>query len=321
MAFLDRSMFHATPSSTGTRKKGIGSGVGNPTSAVAISGSQPAPRDGSVEVKNVTVCYQDSQTKQKRTVLSDVSFDVPSGTFATIVGPSGAGKSTLLKVIGGLHAPESGTVTIGGNAISTPDPDIVTVVFQDPCLLPWRTVLRNVALPLEVARVSRDEREQRAMETLKLVGLADYAARYPRELSGGMKQRVSIARGLVDEPKVLLMDEPFAALDEQTRYEMGEELLGLWDRLKSTVIFVTHSLSEAVFLADRVIVLEGQPATVGQEVAVDFSRPRDLGLMVTGEFHQLRDRLYTSLKRDRIRISETPSWSHDNVVTPPGNRG
>jgi NitT/TauT family transport system ATP-binding protein len=297
MARVDRTISQETsrpaggaPAPAETRRAG-----GPPKSAAGA-------RQGTVDVQGVTVCYENS-TRQKQTVLSDVSFTVPGGTFATIVGPSGSGKSTLLKVIGGLHLPESGTVTVGGKAITTPDPDAVTIVFQDSCLLPWRTVLRNVALPLEVAGVSRQERERRALETLELVGLADCAARYPRELSGGMKQRVAIARGLVDEPGVLLMDEPFAALDEQTRHEMGEELLRLWDRLKSTVIFVTHSLAEAVFLADRIIVLEGRPATIGQQVPVDFSRPRDLGLMVTSQFHEVRDGLYTSLKHDRARVS------------------
>ena len=268
-----------------------------------------AGRDGSVEVRGLTVCYSDSK-KQKHTVLQDVSFRVRSGTFATVVGPSGSGKSTLLKILGGLHPAEAGETIIGGRLITEPNPDLVTIVFQDSSLLPWRTVIRNVALPLETAGIGRQERENRAREVLELVGLGDCIHKYPRELSGGMKQRVAIARGLVVEPAVLLMDEPFAALDEQTRYEMGEELLKLWDRLKSTVIFVTHNLSEAVFLADKVIVLEGRPATVGQSLDVDFSRPRDLGLMVAPEFHVVRDQLYTSLKRDRIRSSGTYSWSH-----------
>lgn len=275
------------------------------------SGSGLQGRDGSVEVNGLTVCYTDSK-KRKHTVLKDVSFSVPSGTFATVIGPSGSGKSTLLKILGGLHGAESGQVFIGGRQITQPNPDLVTIVFQDSCLLPWRTVLRNVALPLETAGVGRQEREDRAKAVLELVGLGDCLSRYPRELSGGMKQRVAIARGLVVEPSVLLMDEPFAALDEQTRYEMGEELLRLWDRLKSTVIFVTHNLSEAVFLADKVIVLEGRPASVGQSVDVEFGRPRDLGLMVTPEFHMLRDQLYTSLKRDRVRSSGTYSWSHQD---------
>ncbi len=273
------------------------------------SGSGLQGSDGSVEVSGLTVSYTDSK-KRKHTVLEDVSFSVPSGTFATVIGPSGSGKSTLLKILGGLYGAESGQVFIGGRQITQPNPDLVTIVFQDSCLLPWRTVLRNVALPLETAGVGRQEREDRAKAVLELVGLGDCMSRFPRELSGGMKQRVAIARGLVVEPSVLLMDEPFAALDEQTRYEMGEELLRLWDRLKSTVIFVTHNLSEAVFLADKVMVLEGRPASVGQTVNVVFSRPRDLGLMVTPEFHMLRDQLYTSLKRDRIRSSGTYSWSH-----------
>ncbi|TAN24168.1 MAG: ABC transporter ATP-binding protein [Actinomycetota bacterium] len=282
----------------------------NPTSA-DLTG-----HDGTVDVRGLTVCYTDSR-KQKHTVLQDVSFNVPSGTFATVIGPSGSGKSTLLKILGGLHPAEAGETVIGGRLITEPNPDLVTIVFQDSSLLPWRTVIRNVALPLETAGVNRLEREERAQKVLELVGLGDCIHKYPRELSGGMKQRVAIARGLVVEPSVLLMDEPFAALDEQSRYEMGEELLKLWDRLKSTVIFVTHNLSEAVFLADKVIVLEGRPATVGQTVDVNFSRPRDLGLMVSPEFHVVRDQLYTSLKRDRIRSSGTYSWSQES----PGPNG
>lgn len=287
----------------------ISSGGSTGSDVIDAPDSALSGRDGSVEVKDLTVCYTDSK-KQKHTVLRDISFSAPSGTFTTVVGPSGSGKSTLLKILGGLHSAEAGEAVIGGRKINQPNPDLVTIVFQDSSLLPWRTVLRNVALPLETAGVPKKEREERAKDALELVGLGDCMSKYPRELSGGMKQRVSIARGLVVEPMVLLMDEPFAALDEQTRYEMGEELLKLWDRLKSTVIFVTHNLSEAVFLADKVIVLEGRPATVGQSVDVNFSRPRDLGLMVAPEFHAVRDQLYTSLKRDRIKSSGTYSWSN-----------
>lgn len=231
-----------------------------------------------------------------REVLRDVSFVIPGGTFVTVVGPSGAGKSTVLKLIGGLHAPDSGDIRIGDRLIEGPNPDVVTTVFQDPCLLPWRTVVRNVALPLEVAGVSKRVREQRARDTLALVGMESAVEAYPAELSGGMKQRVAIARGLVVEPQVLLMDEPFSALDEQSRSEMGEELLRLWDRIKATVVFVTHSLSEALFLADRVIILGGSPARVDKEVEVAFLRPRSVSLTTTREFNDMRAELYSALQ-------------------------
>jgi NitT/TauT family transport system ATP-binding protein len=274
--------------------------LGEPKAQTPVA---PNGRDASVVIKNLTVSYR-RRGRANPPVLQNMSFTVPSGSFATVVGSSGSGKSTLLKVIGGLHTPDSGEVLVGGEPLTTPRPDMITTVFQDSCLMPWRTVVRNIELPLEVRGVGREERRARAHDMLALVGLADYAQRFPRELSGGMRQRVAIARALVVEPPVLLMDEPFSALDEQTRYEMGEELLRLWDRLKATVVFVTHSLSEAIFLADKVIVLEGRPVSVGRRVRVDFERPRDLALMTRPEFQEIRADLTASLRRP-ASVSET----------------
>lgn len=261
----------------------------------ATEDSQLGSRGGTVSFTGVHASYVDTRGN-RRTVLADANFVIPSGTFATVVGPSGAGKSTVLKLIGGLHPADAGEVRIGDRIIKGPNPEVVTTVFQDSCLLPWRTVARNAALPLEVAGVAKRERERRARDVLSLVGMQKYADSYPSELSGGMKQRVAIARGLVVEPQVLLMDEPFSALDEQSRSEMGEELLRLWERIRATVVFVTHSLSEALFLSDRVLMLKGVPAKVNKVVRVDFPRPRTLALTTTAPFNEMRADLYELLQ-------------------------
>jgi NitT/TauT family transport system ATP-binding protein len=251
-----------------------------------------APHRG-IAVEDVSFGYG---TASSDVTLSGLSFGVKRGTFITVVGPSGCGKTTLLMLIAGLLRPVSGQIRIGDSVVEGPQPNIV---FQDSTLLPWRTVLRNVALPLEVAGIGRQERLERAREALRLVALERYADYYPGQLSGGMRQRVSLARGVVTEPSVLLMDEPFAALDEQTRYEMGAELLRVWDRLKTTVVFITHSLSEAIFLSDEVIALGGSPGQIRDRFEVHFERPRSLDLMGTAEFAALRGRLYNTLRKDQ----------------------
>lgn len=219
--------------------------------------------------------------------LTGVDLDVRRDEFITIVGPSGCGKSTVLKLIAGLVAPSSGTIRIGDHQVLNPSSD-VGLVFQQPVLLPWRTVLQNVMLPLQVLpsrqESSRGDRIERAMEMLSLVGLADRAKHYPRELSGGMQQRVSIARGLVHDPKVLLMDEPFGALDAMTRDTMCLELLRIWQQNAKTVLFVTHSIPEAVLLADRVVVMTPGPGRVVDIVDVDLPRPRGNRMINTPEF-------------------------------------
>lgn len=206
-------------------------------------------------------------------VLQDVSFEVPSRGVVAIVGPNGSGKSTLLRVIAGLLPPESGSITIGNQVVGDAD-QRVGLVFQEPRLLPWRRVVDNVALPLELAGVSATKRRDRARQLIETVGVSAFADAYPRQLSGGMRQRTAVARALVRDPEVLLLDEPFSALDALTRERFDSELLELWQRIGATVVVVTHSIPEAVFLADEIVVLSPRPGRVVARVPVLLRRPR-----------------------------------------------
>ncbi len=208
--------------------------------------------------------------------LETVDLHVPGGGIVAIVGPSGSGKSTLLRLVAGLLAPDSGSITIGGRPVSATDP-AVGLVFQEPRLLPWRTAIDNVAYPLEIAGQPRAHRLARARELMAMVGLTGFEAAYPAQLSGGMAQRVGVARALALEPRVLLLDEPFGALDALTRDQLDGEVLRLWERLGTTILLVTHSIPEAVFLADRVVVLSARPGRVVADVVVDLPRPRAWG--------------------------------------------
>ncbi|WP_291296332.1 ABC transporter ATP-binding protein [Elioraea sp.] len=228
--------------------------------------------------------------------LSDIALTVGEGRFVVIVGPSGCGKSSLLMMLAGLRHQTAGTILCSGRPITDPDPDRVGVVFQEANLFPWLTAIDNVAFPLALRGVSRAERAARANAMLELVGLGDAGGRYPHELSGGMKQRVSIARGLVQDPPVLLMDEPFAALDEQTRMAMGEELLRIWSATRKTVVFVTHSLTEAVYLADEVLVMSARPGRIVDRMEVELPRPRTYEMMAGAVFGRLRDRIWQQIK-------------------------
>jgi NitT/TauT family transport system ATP-binding protein len=216
--------------------------------------------------------------------LDTISFEAAAGEFVSIIGPSGSGKSTLLKLIGDLLKPSQGSITVGAmTAAEARAEGAFSWVFQNPVLLPWRRVLENVKLPLEIlGRKGRDPRE-----LIHMVGLAGFEDKYPAELSGGMQQRVALARALTFNPRILLMDEPFGALDEFTRNTMQFELLRIWGEIRVTVLFVTHSLAEAVFLSDRVLVLSPRPATVKQIAEVSFPRPRDASLKDRPEFEEL----------------------------------
>lgn len=208
-------------------------------------------------------------------VLDQLDLRVAEREIVAIVGPNGCGKSTLLRVISGLLPPDRGHVLAFDSTVAGPEPRI-GLVFQEPRLLPWRDVLGNVAFPLELAGVSRAQREERAREVLRLTGLEGFAAAYPDQLSGGMAQRAALARALAPEPDVLLLDEPFSALDAMTRERLDDELLRLWGETGSTIVLVTHSISEAVFLADRVVVMSQRPGRIIAEVPVEASRPRSL---------------------------------------------
>jgi NitT/TauT family transport system ATP-binding protein len=224
--------------------------------------------------------------------LADVSFSVEEGRFVTLVGPSGCGKSTLLQIIAGLIAATRGQVLIEGERISAPMPTKIGMVFQDPTLLPWKTALANVEFPLDLRGVDRASRRSRCLALLDLVGLSEFADHYPHELSGGMRQRVAIARGLAPDPRLILMDEPFAALDEQTRTRMGHDLLDIWEKTGKTVFFITHSLTEAIYLSDVVLVMSPRPGRIIETIAIDFPRPRELDVIGSEAFGRIRNRIW-----------------------------
>jgi NitT/TauT family transport system ATP-binding protein len=206
--------------------------------------------------------------------LEGVNLEIRDEEFICLVGPSGCGKTTLLRIIAGLETPTTGSVTIDGHAVTGPDPKR-GMVFQEYSLFPWRTVIDNIAFGLEMKGVAKEERRQTADRYLEMVGLSRFRDAYPFELSGGMRQRVAIARALANDPDVLLMDEPFGALDAQTRNRMQKELLCLWKQTKKTIVFVTHSVDEAVYLADRIVVLSSRPGSVREVIKIPWARPRD----------------------------------------------
>jgi len=229
--------------------------------------------------------------------LHDVSLEVFEGEFVSLVGPSGCGKTTLLRILGGLLQADKGRVRIDGRTLSEPRREI-GFVFQNPTLMPWRTVLQNVTLPLEVQGRNGDDSRSRAMELLGLVGLLGFENLHPHELSGGMQQRVAIARALVYEPSILLMDEPFGSLDAITRNQMNLELLRIWHATGKTVVMVTHTIQEAIFLADRVLVMSPRPGHIQAAVHVDLPRPRDAEIYYHERFASLNHRV-----RDLISLS------------------
>jgi NitT/TauT family transport system ATP-binding protein len=234
-------------------------------------------------------------------VLASIDLEIPDGQFVSMVGPSGCGKSTLLSLVAGLRSPSRGAVLCDGEAVTAPMPRKVGMIFQEASLLPWLSALDNVAFPLKLRGVPKRERLDSAARMLELTGLAGFERQLPHQLSGGMKQRVAIARGLVQNPAVLLMDEPFASLDEQTRMVLGDELLRIWSETRKTVLFVTHSLHEAVYLADRVVVLSARPGRVVDDVLVDLPRPRSFAMTSSERFGRLKDRIWQHIKHAERR--------------------
>lgn len=227
--------------------------------------------------------------------LRSVSFAIASGEFVSVVGPSGCGKTTLLRVLAGMLTPQEGVVE---RIPVTPGTDgLILLVFQENSLFPWMTVLENATYGLRMQGCGKAEREARAMEMLKRFGVAGREQAYPRELSLGMKQRVAVIRAFLSDPAVLLMDEPFAALDYQTRLSLHQELLELWEQSHKTVVFVTHDVDEAILLGDRILVLDRRPASVIAELKVDFPRPRDVSLTLEEDFLVLKRRIWTALGR------------------------
>ena len=260
-----------------------------------ITPLKPATRAGAIQIAAVGQVFRTSGSEV--VALSDVSLEIKPGRFVVLVGPSGCGKSTLLMMLAGLRQPTSGTILINGAPILQPDPDRVGVVFQEASLFPWLTAEENVEFPLALRGIAKAERRGKAEEMLRLVGLEGFGKRHPHELSGGMKQRVSIARGLVQDPPVLLMDEPFAALDEQTRMTMGDELLRIWAATGKTVVFVTHSLTEAVYLADEVAVMSARPGRIVDHLQVSLPRPRTYEMLSGDAFGTLRERIWRHIRK------------------------
>ncbi len=247
-----------------------------------------------IEAKDVDLTFT-PPNRAPVTALRGFNVMVEEGEFVSIVGPSGCGKSTFLNVLLGLIPASGGEMAIRGIKVTGPGQDRA-MVFQEFGLLPWRTVMNNIELGLELQGVAKEERQAVSQKFINMVGLTGFESHYPHELSGGMKQRVGIARALVTDPEVLLMDEPFAALDAQTRDIMQAELLRIWDEAQKTVLFVTHQIEEAVYLSDRVIVMTKRPGKMKKIIDIPLSRPRDYEMRVTQEFNELKLALWNELK-------------------------
>lgn len=251
--------------------------------AVAI---KPTELNTEIHIQNVNMTYMDNNGEEI-VALKDINLDIKEGEFISLLGPSGCGKTTLLRVVADLLQPTSGVVTIQGQ---TPREVRLQqkygIVFQNPVLYDWRTVRRNICMPMEIMGIPKKERTARIDEMLDIVGLHKFGKKYPFELSGGMQQRVGIARALALRPEILLMDEPFSALDEFTREKLNEDLLEIWGKTKKTIVFVTHNIAESVFLSDRVVVLSPHPGRVSAVVDIDLPRPRRSELRGSAEFYE-----------------------------------
>lgn len=234
------------------------------------------------------------------TAVKDIHQRVPEGSFVSIVGPSGCGKSTLLAVISGLQKATEGSASVAGKKVTGPDPSI-GVVFQEDSTLPWRTVEENVRFAMQMNGVSKAEQRTRAQEAIDLVGLKGFEKSYPSTLSGGMRQRVALARTLAVQPKVVLMDEPFAALDQQTRLFLGAEVRRIWAATHQTVVFVTHDISEAILLSEQVWVMSFRPGTIMDVIDVNLPDERDASVVSTPEFNELHNRVWKSLQAESMR--------------------
>lgn len=262
-----------------------------------------------IKAENVGLTYkvkgENNNKKIDLVVLNDLNLKVKSGEFLSIVGPSGCGKSTFLDIIAGLINISSGRVIIDNKEINGPALDR-GIVMQGYALFPWRTIQKNVEFGLEIKGLKKKQREDISKKFIELVGLKGVESRYPHELSGGMKQRIAIARALAYDPEVLLMDEPFAAVDEQTRETLHVELLRIWEKTNKTIIFVTHSIEEAVFLSDRVAVMSKNPGTIKEIINIDLPRPRDNGdLRSSPEFSRIRHEIWELLHDDKVENQES----------------
>jgi NitT/TauT family transport system ATP-binding protein len=261
-----------------------------------------SPTDVAVRVTDVSHQFGEPGDVRFVQALQHTSLDIQRGELLCLIGPSGCGKSTLLNVIGGLATPTTGTVEVGHKQVKGPMPHDIAFVFQENALFPWCTVIENVKLGMVFQGVPKSEHDGRARQSLEAVGLKDFMGHYPSQLSGGMRQRAALARALSLQTEILLMDEPFGALDEQTRMILGEDLSVLLSRSNKTIVFVTHSLGEAVFLADRVAVFSARPGSIKEVIRIDEPHPRKPAFVTTEKFGQLRNTLY-GLLHDEIRKS------------------
>jgi len=250
-----------------------------------------------LEAQGIRLDYLRPRTNVRQAALEGVDLQVMEGEFVSVVGPSGCGKTTFLSVVDGLIAASAGRILVDGKVVTKPGPDRA-MVFQDASLLPWRSVLRNVVYGLECNKVGAKQARERAMYFIEMVGLAGFEHHYPHELSGGMQQRVNLARALVMDPEILLMDEPFAALDAQTREMMQEELLQIWLKAKKTVLFITHQIDEAIFLSDRVAVFTARPGRVKEIINIELERPRMLKLKRSPRFHDIEDYVWNLIQQE-----------------------
>ena len=253
-----------------------------------------------IAIHDVQISYPSRSGGDDFVAVENVDLEVAEGEFVTIVGPSGCGKSTLLLAVDGLVTPSGGEISVGGRAVDGPGQDRA-MVFQEFGLLPWRTVQHNVELGLELKGMAGEARRQVSQPLIEMIGLAGFEGHFPHELSGGMKQRVGLARALATDPNVLLMDEPFAALDAQTRDLMQVELLRIWQTAKKTLLFVTHQIDEAIYLSDRVMVMTKRPGRAKKIFKIDLPRPRDYEMRVTPEFNELKLEIWNELK-DEITV-------------------
>lgn len=241
--------------------------------------------------------YYQPRTGGRLLALDNVNLSVEEGEFVTIVGPSGCGKTTFINIADGLLKPTGGKIMLGGKEVTGPGLDRA-MVFQDPCLLPWRTVLKNVLFGMECQGRDGQAEKERALKFIKLVGLSGFEDHYPHELSGGMQQRCNLARALTVDPEILIMDEPFAALDAQTREIMQVELLRIWNEAKKTVLFITHQINEAIYLADRVIIFGARPGRVKETLKIDIPRPRTLSVKRDRKFLEYEDYLWSHIEEE-----------------------
>jgi NitT/TauT family transport system ATP-binding protein len=285
-------------------------------SVVRKTGSRPpaptaagsaAPRHGHVVIDRLSIRF--GAGEQARSAVEAFSLDVPPGEFVCILGPSGCGKSTVLNAIAGFVTPASGRLAVDGEAVAKPGADR-GMVFQQPTLFPWKTVLENVAFGPLMSGSAWADAESTARSFMGMVGLLGFEKHYPAQLSGGMQQRVGIARALANYPRVLLMDEPFGALDAQTRVMMQEALLGIWNEFHTTVLFVTHDIDEAVFLGDRVVVMSAGPGRILADIRIDLPRPRVPDIAFTPEFTRIKRQCFELIRTETLRAFEQQSSRH-----------